>query len=241
MAKTKRVVIVLVEGSSDEELLIERLKAKYQQFDIRFECQRGDIFYEINRNVNIKNRVGDVVKKAIQTRKYQANDVVAIVHLMDTDGCFIKDDNVTIDCNQNQKTYYHPTMISVDCLRQQELIINRNNERSRNVQIMATIPKIINNKYPYQLYYFSRNLEHVVFDEANPASENKYEAIEELVESLSEPVELFLAQWMQPLEGTYEQQYKQSWKCIQQESNSLNRSTNVPLLFDFLDETLPQS
>lgn len=43
---SKKVIIVIVEGFSDETLLIERLQSLYLDSEIRFEIQFGDIFYD---------------------------------------------------------------------------------------------------------------------------------------------------------------------------------------------------
>lgn len=235
MAKTKRVVIVIVEGASDEVLMIETLKRKYSLWDIRFECQRGDIFHPSTHTTQgVKERIGDVVRFTIQKRKYKPTDVVAIIHLTDTEGCFIPNESIGIDENQKNKTQYNEKYIQVDSLEQQQRIIKRNQVKSQNTKIMISLPTIINGKYPYQLYYFSRTLEHVVFDEANPEGETKYAHIDEFVEDLTEPLELFLAQWMPKVSGDYETQYATTWQYIQNDQNSLARSTNTALLFDYL-------
>lgn len=71
------------------------------------------------------------------------------------------------------------------------------------------------NKYKYQLYYFSRNLEHVVFNEPNPENEFKYDNIEKFVEELKLNIEVFLKKYLPNIESLeYENQYRESWVHI---------------------------
>ncbi len=49
---SKKVVIVLVEGFSDEEFLIGRMRELYKECEIRFEFQGGDVFYNLNQDEN---------------------------------------------------------------------------------------------------------------------------------------------------------------------------------------------
>lgn len=188
---SKKVVIIIVEGDSDEILLIDRLKELYTNYEIRFESQRGDILYKEKSRKSIKSEVGDVVKSIITKRKYKTNDILAVLHIMDTDGCFVKNENIIIDKEQKQKTLYKLNSINVSSEKQKENIEKRNKQRSINVATLNSIESVVGNKYKYQLYYFSRNLEHVVFNEPNPENEFKYDNIEKFVEELKLNIEVF--------------------------------------------------
>lgn len=236
---SKKVVIIIVEGDSDEELLINRLREMFIDKEIRFEPQNGDIFYGYKSQKTIKAIIGDEVKRLIKKRKYKPSDIIAILHIMDTDGCFIKNDKIIIDPSQNKPTIYTLDSINVIDKQQQIRIFERNQNRSINVKGMNCIPSIVGNRYRYQLYYFSRNLEHVVFDEPNPEDKYKCDNIESFLDGLSEPIENYLIRYLPNLaETTYSGKYQQSWSHIEQEINSLKRFTNVPLLIDFLNEII---
>lgn len=234
----KQVVIVVVEGESDEALLVQRLRELYSDHEIRFESQHGDIFYDQDRDQDIKKVVGTALKAVMQKRKFHERDIVAVVHLVDTDGCLIPDDLVSIDTSQTAKTFYTIESIKVSDPEQRRRIIRRNQRRSRDIRIMHGVSHVLGGKIPYQLYYFSRNLEHVIFDEPNPAEE-RVKAVEDFVCGLEEPLEVFLSRYLPKLEGTdYQSRYRESWRAISIATRSLARGTNVPLLFDFISETI---
>lgn len=111
----------------------------------------------------------------------------------------------------------------------------RNVVRSRNIRTMNSVKTILPRKFFYQMYYFSRNLEHVIFDEPNPCSKTKFDNIESFLNNLTIPIETYLQQYMPELnEVGYDERYLESWSKIANELESLKRSTNVPLMFDFI-------
>lgn len=233
---SKKVVIVIVEGDSDEVLLIERLKELYSGCEVRFESQRCDVFYDFKCQKPIKEVIGNIVREIIEKRKYKPKDILAVAHIIDTDGCMINDDSIKVDGKQEKKTIYLVETINVDSEQQKLNISNRNRERTINVKSMNSVDKIVGKKYNYQIYYFSRNLEHVIFNEPNPEQDLKYENIENFIENLDVKVEAFLLEHLPILENiNYPERYKESWNYISNGNNSLRRCTNVSLLFDFIN------
>lgn len=233
----KKVVILIVEGESDEALLINRLKDLFTEFEIRFEPQHGDILYDIKqRQKPIKELVGEAVKMVLLKRKFKPSDILAVIHIIDTDGCLINGDDVVIDNLQQILTLYQNSCISVPNDMQRNNILIRNEIRSKNIRIMNSVQSIVSKKYNYQMYYFSRNLEHVIFDEPNPSSETKVENIELFLDHLNLPIESYLKQFLPVLTNEkYEEQYLESWNYVSDGNKSLQRSTNVPLMFDYIE------
>ncbi len=234
---SKKVVIVLVEGASDEEFLIGRMRELYEGCEIRFEPQREDVFYnEKARQKSIKLVIGDIVREVVKKRKYRDSDILAVLHVIDTDGCLIPENCIEINHDQQEKTYYSVDTIKVNSSKQKQNIIKRNDIRSSHVKTMNKQQKVVSKKYKYQLYYFSRNLEHVLFNEPNPKQENKYENVEEFIENLDCTVEEFLYKYLPGIEGfDYSDKYNSSWRYVEEGVNSLKRATNVPLLFEFIN------
>jgi len=232
----KKVVILIVEGESDEVLFIDRLRDLFKEHEIRFEPQHGDILYDAKRQGKaIKEIIGETVKEILIKRKFKPNDILAIIHIIDTDGCLISEEKVIIDKEQQAMTFYQNACISVPNERQRDNILTRNKNRSRNIGIMNSVNDIVSKKYNYQMFYFSRNLEHVIFNVPNPNSESKVDNIESFLEILSLPLENFLAQFMPALtKESYENRYLESWEVISQGCKSLERSTNVQLMFDYI-------
>jgi hypothetical protein len=233
----KRVVLLIVEGESDETLLIDRLRELFKEHDIRFEPQHGDILYDIKKQGKpIKDIIGETVKEVLIKRKYKPSDILAVIHIIDTDGCLIPEDKVVIDNQQEVLTFYQNNCISVPNGDQRNNILTRNEIRSRNIRTMNSVRAIVSNKYNYQMFYFSRNLEHVIFNEPNPCSETKVDNIESFLDDLTLPLENHLKQYMPVLsQRSYNDQYSESWSIVSQGVKSLQRSTNVPLIFDFIE------
>lgn len=234
----KRVVILLVEGGTDETLLIDRLRQLFINTEIRFEAHNGDIFYDIKQKSKpIKVMIGDRVKEILIKRRFKASNVLAVLHILDTDGCFINPENIAIDTKQSTYTQYQEGCIRVSSETQKSNIEQRNKVRSKNIRIMHSTDHIAS--FTYQLYYFSRNLEHVIFNEMNPQKENKFENVEDFLEELTMPIEEFLEPFMPvPRNETYQDTHKISWEFISEDINSLKRATNTPLIFDFLTEQM---
>lgn len=238
MAKNKKkVVLLIVEGESDETLLLDRLRELFKGHEIRFEPQHGDILYDIKQTGKpIKDIIGETIKEVLLKRKFKHSDILAVIHIMDTDGCLINEENVVVDNLQQVLTYYQNNCISVLDDTQRRNILTRNGIRSRNIRTMNSVQSIVSKKYTYQIFYFSWNLEHVVFNEPNPSSESKVDNIESFLENLASPIEDYLKQYMPVLtKQEYEERYLESWSDVSEGTKSLQRSTNIPLMFDFIE------
>jgi hypothetical protein len=238
MAKpSRKVVLIIVEGICDEHLLTGRLKELFKESNILVEVQHGDVMYDSNdgKKTPIKSKIGNIVTRFVKARKFRDSDMLAVLHIIDTDGCLIPDSDVTVDSKIQGNTLYKPNQIVVSNDAQRNYIVSRNSERSRNIRTMNSIRKI--NKFPYRIYFFSRHLEHVLFNNQNPEEDGKFTAIDNFLKQLTEPVEEFLKRHMPALTpGTHEEKYKQSWVYIESGISSLQRATNVPLLIEFLEE-----
>ena len=227
----------MVEGPSDEALLGEYLKQKYKNQYIKFDIKHGDVFYNQKTNKeSIKNTIGNSIKSIIKKQKYKQSDILAVMHILDTDGCFIDDEYIEINENQQSKTWYNSDSISVNSEKQKENISHRNKKRSINIRTMNSIDSVVGKQYYYQLYYFSRTMEHVIFNEPNPQNETKYTNIEEFIISLKISLENYLSDFSPIITARpYSNKYKESWQFIEQKTNSLKRYANVPLLFQAID------
>jgi hypothetical protein len=229
----KKVVLLLVEGSCEEVLLYNRLRSLFEQHNIRFHIQHGDILYDLERPEEpIKSVIGNAVNKFMIKSKFLMEDVFCVLHIIDMDGCFIRDDAIVIDDTQKELTVYHEDRISVPHEKQKQQIAARNAERSNNINIMKTLNTILSGEINYRMYYFSRNLEHVLFKEPNPEKDMKYPNVERFIEQLEMPIEDFLQDSMPLLTGV--DSYTESWDRVSERTASLQRYSNVPLLFEFV-------
>ena len=58
--------------------------------------------------------------------------------------------------------------------KQKQQIAARNAEEVININTLKGLDTILSGEIIYRMFYFSRNLEHVLFNEANPEKEAKY-------------------------------------------------------------------
>ena len=229
----KKVVLLIVEGGCEEVLLYNRLRSLFEQHNIRFHIQHGDILYDLDRPQEpIKSVIGNAVKEFMLKSKFHPEDVFCVLHIIDMDGCFIPEDAIIIDETQKQLTIYHEDRISVPHEKQKKQIAVRNAERSNNINIMKTLDKILCGEINYRMYYFSRNLEHVLFKEPNPEKDRKFPEVERFIEQLEMPIEDFLQESMPVLTGV--DRYSESWDRVSEKTASLEKYSNVPLLFEFV-------
>ena len=60
----KKVVLLIVEGGCEEVLLNNRLRSLFEQHNIRFHIQHGDILYDLSKpDEPIKSVIGNAVKE----------------------------------------------------------------------------------------------------------------------------------------------------------------------------------
>lgn len=229
----KKVVLLLVEGSCEEVLLYNRLRSLFEHHNIRFRIQHGDILYDLDRPQEpIKSVIGNAVNEFMIKNKFRPVDVFCVLHIIDMDGCFIPEDAIVIVDSQKELTRYHDDRITVPHKKQKQQIATRNADRSKNINIMKALDKILSGEIDYRMYYFSRNLEHVLFKEPNPEKEGKFPDVERFIEQLDVPIEDFLQESMPLLSGA--DPYMESWDRISERTASLQQYSNVPLLFDFV-------
>lgn len=133
--------------------------------------------------------------------KFRSEDIFCVLHIIDMNGCFIPEEAIIIDETQKELTIYHQDKISVPHDKQRKQIAARNVERGRNINEMKALKSILSDEINYQMYYFSRNLEHVLFNDANPEKGAKYPQVEQFAEQLEMPIEEFLQEFMPTVPG----------------------------------------
>ncbi len=112
MNKTKKIVLFIVEGITDENSLSLILSKLIGSKIVHFHVINQDITSEFNSSSqNIVRKIdGEVRKYLDQNNGIKRTDIKQIIHLVDTDGTFIKNDFVLEDMN-HEKAFY--TMESI--------------------------------------------------------------------------------------------------------------------------------
>lgn len=113
---TKKVLLIIVEGQTEQIVLENYLDEHFVNSTIRFDVQREDILtkWDSKKNIpNIKNSVGRVIHNYLEKYKFLAKDLTAVVHITDADGCFIAPEFVQVKSDIEQNLYYTEDAIFV--------------------------------------------------------------------------------------------------------------------------------
>ncbi len=222
------VVVFIVEGFSDKEALYGILSELYGEKSIVFSVVDGDITTQNSTKVdNIRSKIGDCINKAVEKDKFFKKDIEMVVHLIDTDGAYIPNENVIR--KETINILYTQNNIETNNVNN---IIKRNEKKRSIINILSTMKSITleKSRIPYSMFYMSCNLEHVLHNEQNADKEKKVdlaEAIEDkYIDNPDEFVE-FMSQSNFTVPGTYEE----TWNFIKEGLNSLNRFSNFHLFF----------
>lgn len=232
---TKKVILVLVEGDAEETVLTEYLEEVFKEEEVFLDVQNGDVLTDWQRDKNIKNTVGDVIKAYLKKNKFEPSDLKWVFQITDSDGAFISNENIVVNVELQGELFYDESVIQVRNEQKKRRIESRNEQKAKNIRILSTTSafNLGRVKIPYKIYYFSTNLDHVLWNERNEAKDQKVSKAEEFIDNLKETLEDFL--WTYSAfakEDISDESYKESWNLLSADTNSLKRLTNVTLLFE---------
>lgn len=232
---TKKVVLILVEGEAEETVLTEYLEEVFGTEEVFIDVQNGDILTDWHRDKNIKNTLGEVIKAYLKKTKFKASDLKWVFQITDSDGVFIPNENIKINAHGQDELFYDESTILVSDEKKKRQIEKRNEQKSKNIKILKTTSSfnLERVKIPFKIYYFSTNLDHVLWDERNEMQNQKTAKAEDFIENLGTTLEEFLWQYSAVAKSELsEQSYIESWNKLSSETNSLKRLTNITLLFE---------
>ncbi len=226
MNKTKKIILFIVEGINDETSLSLILSKLVSDTSVQFHVINQDITADFNSNCqNIIRKIDNEVKKFIaQNNGLKKTDIKEIIHIVDTDGAFIKSDFVLEDATK-EKTFYTETSILTN---KRDLIVERNERKSSILNKLHQTNHI--GKIGYKVYFFSCNLEHVLHNSQNTSFKKKslysYEFVDRYVNEEQKFVDFLNSD-----DFATPGDYKESWDFIKEDCNSLNRYCNFHLYF----------
>ena len=221
----KKVVAVIVEGSSDEAALGSIMKEYFADDEVQFVVVHGDITTEDYTSVeNVISKINNLIDVVKQRYGYSVEDFMRIIHIADTDGAFIKDKVIYADVNSVQ---YYTDRIET---KNVECILDRNKRKAEILFKLYSSGKI--NGITYRIYFNSCNLEHVLYNELKDfTAEEKEEMSDDFAELYEGRLDEFI-DFIFDKSIAVEGSYKQTWKFIEKGTNSLNRYSNMHLIFE---------
>lgn len=224
-AKTKKVILFIVDGPTDENALSPILKKIFQNGEVRFHVVHGDITSEwLVSSTNAIKMVNEHVKAEMDRYGFRRNDIIKVIHLIDTDGAFIPNDCVV--AGEVQKLCYEEDRI---ISRNPQRTIERNSRKTQALSRLYAAGAI--GATPYSVYYFSRNMEHVMHNISDDLTDNeKMDYADRFVDEYHDNLKAFI-NFLTDSDFTVQLDYGESWRFIFEATNSLHRHCNLHLLF----------
>ncbi len=228
----KKFILFIVEGSNDKKEITAMLHSPYfSQYKDKYQFEFIDLRYDItakegNTEKNIQGKLNETFlnwrESGIPFNRIKPSDVQEIVHIIDMDGAFIPKENV--EYSDVGRFFYDEkrilSYIPSDA-------VGRNNRKSKIIKKLLTVSQI--DGVPYSIYFLSCNMDHVLFNERNPAQQAK-DSKARSFPFLCAKTDILQKTIFNPAiaaQGTYEE----SWIDIQKDHNSLGRYTNFNLFF----------
>lgn len=224
--KRKKVVLLIVEGPSDEEALGPVLNNYFDKDRVYVHTHHGDITTEKgNKCSNIISKVNECVKQCMRQYPFKRSDFKRIIHVVDMDGAFIPD-NAIVEDKDAYKPIYTEEVIRTN---HPEGIVKRNAQKRENINRL--IPTSIIGNIPYQIYYMSSNLDHVLYNKLNSTDVEKESDANDFAIKYKDNLNGFKA-FLQDSDFSVNQDFMDSWDYIKQGNHSLERHTNFGLCLE---------
>ncbi len=223
--REKKVIVVIVEGPSDENAIGGILKEFFSSEEVQFTVVHGDITSDESTTVaNVITKIDKLINDVKIKYGYRRNDFIKVIHLTDMDGAF------TNDCIRNadvEKIHYYEDHIEG---RNIQAIDRRNKHKSEILCKLYSTGKVHN--IGYRIYFNSCNLEHVLYgvlkdfndEEKTLLSDDFADKYEGKVDDFIK----FISDETLAVPGTY----KATWKYIENGKHSLERHSNMHLIFE---------
>lgn len=247
----KRVVLVLVEGRSERELLEYFISSLYERIDesllVYFpliekdhESVGGDITSQIFvKPKNIEEKIyKSFMKNLFDREKLYPKDVCEVIQIVDMDGVYINDDQIQVD-PAAEKYYYDTDRLLVGSKEQVKQAAERNQRKRENLDYLLSLDeiKLQTKRVKYSVYYFSSNLDHFFHGDANLDGRKT-----ELARAIGScymlddgGVERFVEFVCSDPNAAQGKTLEESWEWIRERgSNSLHAGTNINILFERL-------
>ena len=221
----KKVIVVIVEGPSDENALGGILKEYFSSSEVQFAVVHGDITSDSKTSPeNVVAKIKKLVDSVNAKYGYAWRDITRIIHIGDTDGAFTK--NCVHKADVKNVQYYEDHIDASDV----EVIEKRNRCKAKVLLTLYSTGKV--RGIPYRIYFNSCNLEHVLYNQLkNFSGVEKVELADNFADKFEGKVQEFIDFISAPalaVPGTY----RETWKYIEEGKHSLERHSNMHLMFD---------
>lgn len=173
----KKILLFLVEGSTDSTSLGLVMSRLVETADVRFAVLGGDICYRYRITAeNAARTVMRPVNGFLQRYRLKKSDLIQIVHVIDTDGAFIPPTRV-FHGGDERAHYAADKIVTLS----DESMRARNEMKTCAAQALSGLRSV--EKIPYAFYFFSRNIEHVLHGRTDTLSSSEKRVLSEKFEN----------------------------------------------------------
>lgn len=221
----KKVIVFIVEGPSDESALGTIMKAYFSDDEVQFVVVHGDITLKdyVSEN-SILKKINEQIEGIKRRYRYSQDDFIKIIHIVDMDGVYIPETNI-IEADVEKIRYY---VDHIDA-KSAGTVIERNKRKGDILYKLRKTGKV--NGIPYRIYFNSCNLEHVLYGELTDYSDEEKQIMsDDFAEQYDGNVDAFI-EFISASDIAVQGTYQKTWDYIEKDKNSLNRYTNMHLIF----------
>lgn len=168
--------------------------------------------------------VGERVARYTSSYDITKRNIAEIIHIIDTDGAYIRDDNIIEDASALSPIYSENNIRTSDFLS-----LSKRNEQKR-----SCLDKLISTRQiwniPYHVYYMSCNLDHVLYGYINLDRTEKIKRALSFARKYSNNLTLFL-DFLNNNLLCVSNDYYSTWNYIKKDNHSLERHSNINICF----------
>ncbi len=240
----RKVVLFLVEGPSELDALFVPFGQFFETVDEAIEvdfCTIKNDLGTFGGDITSKNGVqSDNIARLIdelyvdpylRRMGYYAKDISEIIHIVDLDGVYIPDEAVVFDETCEDMQYCENRILTSKV----EEVLSRNKKKRENLNVLMAMDtiKIDTRTVKYSVYYFASNMDHFIHKDANLDSRKKRQLAQDFAVFHDEPKQ-FAGFFRDDEDAVKDMDYSDSWQYIKEGFRSIQRHTNINLLFDRL-------
>ncbi len=221
----KKIVFVIVEGPSDAEALGGILDRLFSNSSVYVHIVHGDITTQKDTDSrNIVKKITALVKEYAASRHLKKSHFKEVIHILDMDGAYIDDSCIVLNKALGAPVYRD------DCIETARVqgIVDRNHLKRDCLNVISS-KEFIWNDLPYQAYFMSCNLDHVLYNKKNISDEEKQHLSFNFAKEYKDNLELFRTFILDPEFSLHMMSYRDSWSFIKKDNRSLKRYTNFGL------------
>lgn len=227
MALDKKIVLLIVEGPSDQDALEAVFAKIFESNAVRVHVVHEDITTKrIYKNSNIIIEINKIINQFVNDNHLKRREIQQVIHIVDMDGAYIPDSAVVLDISLDQGDEETYIMYELSTIRtnKPDSIIFRNHIKRERIDSITHVREIA--KTPYQVYYMSYCLDHVLYNKLNSSDEEKDHDSTEFAIRYKDDIEGF-KEFISKSSFSVQGDYLSTWDFIKQNGNSLLRYSNL--------------